>query len=160
MDLHVEFTNLPPFVARLRGARAIIRAELTTAMHRIVVLGQNATRELAPVDTGRLRNSIVSRVEAGGDVRGIWGTNVAYAIVMEEGRAPGSAMPPQGALLGWMGRHGIDASAEFVVRRAIGRRGIRALHFFRRAFDRVKPVVQRELSAAIGRALDRIGGGR
>lgn len=157
----VEIPELPPFAARLRGAQSVLRSELTTAMRRIVIAGQTLSRGLAPVDTGRLRDSITGRVTAvGGDVRGSWGTSLPYAEAVEEGRRAGAPMPPQGALLGWMGRHGIEASLEFVVRRAIGRRGTKARWFLRDAKERVAPVVERELSAGLGRALDRIGGGR
>lgn len=158
MDFQVDIPALPPFVARLRGAQTVLRNELATSMQRLVILGQNAAREGAPVDTGRLRNSITSRVELGGTVRGVWGTNITYAETMEEGRRAGAPMPPAGALIGWMSRHGIDPSAEFVVRRAIGRHGIKGRHFFRASLDRLRPIAVRELNAAYMRALKWIGG--
>jgi hypothetical protein len=96
---------------------------------------------------------MVAAREMGGAIRGAWGTNVPYARPMEDGRAAGSAMPPSGALLGWMGRHGIDAKFEFVVRRAIGRHGIAGKHYMKRAHDEVRPFLRRELQAAVKRTL-------
>jgi hypothetical protein len=51
------------------------------------------------------------------------------SIFVERGRRALRRMPPRGALIGWMARHGIPASREFVIRRAIGRRGIQARPF-------------------------------
>jgi hypothetical protein len=155
MDFRVDFPTLPPFVARLKGAQPILRDEITKSMHRLVIRGQNVSRELAPVDTGRLRNSIVSRVEsAGGEVRGIWGTNVVYGPTMENGRRAGAPMPPKGALLGWMNRHG--GGDEFALRLAISRKGIQGKFFMRKSLDRLMPLVSKELSAALARALERL----
>jgi hypothetical protein len=161
LDFRVEMPTLPPFVARFNGAQAVVRDELTKAMQRIVIGGQNASRELAGVDTGSFRNSIVGKVtSATGSVTGQWGSNRSYAPEQEYGRRAGAPMPPQGSLLGWMGRHGLDASLEFVIRRAIARNGIKARHVFSLALDRVKPIVAKELSDGLGRALARIGGGQ
>lgn len=52
--------------------------------------------------------------------------------VGEEGRRPGK-MPPSGALLGWMSRHGMDPKGEFALRRRIGRLGTSGSHAITRA---------------------------
>ena len=77
----------------------------------------------APVDTGRLRSSIASQVN---ETQAIIGSNVAYAPYVEFGTRP--HWPPQGALQPWAQRHGFPAgkAGDFLVRRAISRRGTRA----------------------------------
>ncbi|WP_407553075.1 HK97 gp10 family phage protein [Streptomyces sp. Pv4-95] len=65
---------------------------------------QNEARRLAPVDTGRLRSSIVSRREGG--IRGVGyavGTNVNYAAAVEYGTAPHVITPKNGKALYWPG---------------------------------------------------------
>jgi hypothetical protein len=44
-------------------------------------------------------------------------------------------MPPAGALIGWMTRHGMDTRMEFALRRAIARRGIPEKRFLRGALE-------------------------
>lgn len=78
----------------------------------------------APVDTGRLRRSI----HVTGPYRGQFGpawdvaAHVNYARWVHDGRGPGR-MPPPAALRAWARRHGM-AGAEFLIARAIGRRGV------------------------------------
>jgi hypothetical protein len=95
------------------------------------------------VDTGHGRRSITHQVDRR---RARVGTNVAYLEVMARGRKPGRRMPPPGVLLGWMRRHGIPADREFVVRRAIGRKGIRGDDFDKKALVASVPRIEAELS--------------
>jgi hypothetical protein len=78
---------------------------------------------------------------------------------MEDGRRAGAAMPPAGALLGWMGRHGVDAKTEFVIRRAIGRKGIKGKHFMQKGRLTIQPKVRTEFVAVRDRIVARLGGG-
>lgn len=158
MEFDIEWPTLPAFAAKLKGADTILRKEVTASMHRLVIRGQNFSRALAPVDTGRLRNSIVTRVEsAGGSVQGIWGTNVTYGPTMEHGRRAGAPMPPKGALLGWMNRHG--GGSEYALRLAISRNGIKGKHFMRDGLKKIEPLVKTELSKALERTLKALGAG-
>jgi hypothetical protein len=70
------------------------------------------------------------------------------SIFVERGRRAGARMPPGGVLLGWMGRHGIPPRAEFVIRRAIGRRGIRARPFMSPLAEQLQPQARRLLAEA------------
>lgn len=104
---------------------------------RSAIFLQSRAREniygVGAVDTGRLGNSI--GIEHEGDLTRLVGTNLPYGVVVEKGRSAGSKMPPQGALLGWMGRHGIPADAEFQVRRGIAMNGIAPRPFFMPAIE-------------------------
>lgn len=70
------------------------------------------------------------------------------SIFVERGRRAGLRMPPGGVLLGWMSRHGIPANREFVIRRAIGRRGIKARPFMAPLPTQLEPVRQQILAQA------------
>lgn len=156
-DFEVRFTNLDGFVRKYANAERIVREEMVGGIRRIVLAGEALSKKFVRTDTHNLQRSITSTVtQAGGDVRGVWGTNVSYGKVIEFGRRPGAAMPPAGALIGWMRRHGIDASAEFVVRRAIGAHGIKAVSFMKRALTEIKPAAHREMEAVVQRIIHRL----
>lgn len=71
-----------PHLARDAAASPAVRAVVTT----IAVMVERAARRRAPVDTGRLRNSITHRVRSGryGPVAEV-GTNLDYAAPQEFG---------------------------------------------------------------------------
>lgn len=55
-------------------------------MATLCALIETAAKGHCPVDTGRLRSSITHRVEAdGGEIVGVVGTSVEYAIYVHEG---------------------------------------------------------------------------
>lgn len=65
---------------------------------------QNEARRLAPVDTGRLRSSIVTRSEDHGRTYTVTiGTNVNYAEAVENGTAPHRIYPRRAQALYWPG---------------------------------------------------------
>jgi hypothetical protein len=67
-------------------------------------------------------------------------------------------MPPAGALVGWMQRHGWDLKKEFVLRRAIGRDGIPAVEPFAKGFAKNRALLatqQRLLASALITELNR-----
>lgn len=161
-DIHMDTSQVDNYARAMKAAPQRLTKELTTAVTRITVEGQGRSRRhmQGHNDTGRLTNSLaVEPTRAmGTQIRGTWGTNVDYAPPVEEGRAAGSAMPPPGALTGWLQRHGIDPTFEFVVARAIARRGIPAVHFMKKAREEVKPIAKREIRAAVQRTLAGIRG--
>lgn len=48
----------------------------------------------------------------------------AHGIFVEDGRKPGSRMPPDAPIREWAKRHGIDETRIFALRKAIGLKGI------------------------------------
>lgn len=110
------------------------------------------------VDTGNYRDSLFAEVT---NRRGQLTLTVGpperldiQGSTLEFGRRPGSRMPPAGVLLPWMARHGIPESAEFVIRRAIGRNGLQGQPFphIGLAVDDSLPV----FDAAFERVLDKL----
>lgn len=61
-------------------------------------------------------------------------TNSPIVVEIDQGRQPGR-MPPVRALARWAERHGIDRRRGFFIARAIGRRGSKPVHFFKRAAE-------------------------
>lgn len=139
----------------LAGGTARLQDELLTAMQRSVALLQKDAMTATPVATGTLRRSITTSATP---VLGEVGSAVAYARYVEEGRRAGAAMPPPGALLGWMAGKGIPAEAEFSVRRAIAARGIVGKRMFANALAKNSPAIEREFSEALRRFAAGLGG--
>jgi HK97 gp10 family phage protein len=86
--------NSPEFLSGLQTALGRMKIDGEKGLLRIGLRVQNAARELCPVDTGRLRSSIVHK--PGRDGRGPYvevGTNVAYAAYVEFGTSRQMAQP-------------------------------------------------------------------
>lgn len=78
--------------------------DVKKAVERTAVDVQNEARRRAPVDTGRLRSSIVHRMEnRGRSVSYSVGTNVNYAAAVEFGTAPHVIVPKNRKALYWPG---------------------------------------------------------
>lgn len=81
-----------------------LSTESKEATRRTGVRVQNEARRLAPVDTGRLRSSIVHRAEDRGRFYTVTvGTNVNYADDVEYGTAPHRIYPRNKKALYWPG---------------------------------------------------------
>jgi len=123
--LHETQRKLEQVIADLQGD------EMTENMRAAVLILERGVKVLAPVDTGRMRASIVPAVEQRfGKIVGRVGTPVEYAPHVEFGTRP--HMPPVAALQTWARRHGMNA---YVLARAIARRGTRGRFFFKRALE-------------------------
>ena len=78
--------------------------DVRRAVDRTRIDVQNEARRRAPVDTGRLRSSIVSRAEGSGRSVGYMvGTNVNYAAAVEYGTSPHVIKPVNKRALYWPG---------------------------------------------------------
>lgn len=142
--------------------RASVR--MATAMRRwlggVLRRVRDDVRDYAPVDTGRFRRSVRYRThQRGAIVFGVVESTEPAIIqnVIEHGRRPGAPMPPSGVLLGWMARHGIPAKQEFVLRRSIGVKGIRARAPFGKAIKKNAGLLRsqhRQLATVIIRELE------
>ena len=141
------------------------------AMRESVLLLQRDAKINAPVDTGRLRASIMPEVRTHSDViEGVVGSNVIYAPYMEFGTgvftgpeesfagafamAPhtgaGRHWPPSEALSDWARRHGIPSG--YLVARAIGMRGgLRPRRYLQRALESNRDRIKRIWENTVGR---------
>jgi len=155
----VDVSQLVTLSKRYAAAGPIVQDELVNAGERSALAIEGLAKRYAPVDTGTLRRSITHEAKPyAGGVRATAGTNVPYAEAVEKGRRAGASMPPRGVLIasGWLRRHGLPDSAEFVVRRAIARRGIPARPYLIKAFSELKPQIVKEFQAMPGRVFLRL----
>lgn len=154
-DLSIDASDLQAWASRIAGAPAILGQEQLTAMQRATLTVQAGAQSVVRVDKGELRQSVTTVATAD---EGKVGTNKIQGVVMDKGRRAGAPMPPQGALLGWMARHGIPEEMEFVVRRAIARKGITGDKWLTGTFERLKPEIIAEFRAIFPRLIARMKG--
>lgn len=97
-----------------------IRDARGTPMHNAfrsaTLLVQRDAKKLSPVNTGRLRASIMPELRVEGNtIMGVVGSSVLYAPFMEFGTGTPAGhsphVPPMGVLSGWAARHGMTAFA-------------------------------------------------
>ncbi|MFD8667079.1 HK97 gp10 family phage protein [Streptomyces microflavus] len=125
-----------------RGLRRVLGGmsdDVKRAVERTRIDVQNEARRRAPVDTGRLRSSIVSRAEGAGRSLGyVVGTNVNYAAAVEYGTAPHVIVPKNGKALYWPGaRHPVAR---------VNHPGTRAQPFLRPAIEMTEIFFRANLS--------------
>lgn len=157
-DIAVEIRNLEETQREMERIVQELHGEpMLNAMRTATLLVQRDARIFAPVDTGRLRASIVPEVRVQGkDVMGVVGSNVFYAPYMEFGTGAfgkgGSHFPPPSALDVWARRHGLPNG--FVVARAIWRRGgLKGRKYLQRAFEQNKGRIQQLIGSAVAKII-------
>ena len=117
--------------------------DVKQAVDRTRIDVQNEARRRAPVDTGRLRSSIVSRAEGSGRSLGYMvGTNVNYAAAVEYGTSPHVIKPTTKKALYWPG------AAHPVAQ--VNHPGTAAKPFLRPAIE-MTPIFWRAHASQIGR---------
>jgi hypothetical protein len=115
----------------------------------------------APVDRGKLRQSINTRLTGSGlSLKGEVGPNVeVYGHVMEFGAKP--FWPNVGALMGWVKRviappaEMLD-SVTFLIGRKISRSGIAARRYMGRALDKNRARIWARMNRALNEAVGRL----
>lgn len=110
MDLRASASsriNTRQYENAVRRTLRLMSAQTRQAVVQTGIDVQNEARRRAPVDTGRLRSSIVHRVSGGSSsVDVAVGTNVNYAEDVENGTPPHVILPKNGKALYWPGaRH-------------------------------------------------------
>lgn len=122
----VRIEGLDELQRKLVGSRADV--PVGRFLDRGALLIQRGAREKAPVDQGRLRNSI--GVESPTTRSRRIGPNVEYGEWVELGTRP--HWPPPGALAGWARRHGMT---DYQARRSIAMKGTKARPYLQPAAD-------------------------
>jgi hypothetical protein len=154
--------DLRNWQAELQRFPKTLDAELYRSARVVAFQGEGLSKQYVKRGpTGNLANTIYSDAKLQSDgVIAIFGASAAYAINVEEGRRAGAKMPPQGALLPWMAAVGIPEEAEFVVRRAIARKGIPPAPFISKAFAQMQAsgFIVQQFESAVDRALQKLGG--
>lgn len=144
VDVQFRFGEILDLAARLPKVQPAVEAKADSIGELLAHEGVRRTQQRVRKDEGTGARSITARRTAR---TWTFGTPLSYMRVMEKGRRAGARMPPSGVMLPWMRRHGIPASHEFVIRRAIGRRGIKGDHVFADVRKELAPQAKRELGA-------------
>jgi len=132
MERIVRDLNGPPFLQGMRDATMLVTA---------------SAKQLAPVDTGRLRASITPEVRMmGNETVGVVGSNVVYAPYVEFGTRPHWA--PFRAFEVWAKRHGLN---EAEVWWAVGLKGTKAHPYLVPAFEQNTDKIFQKLGECVGR---------
>lgn len=152
ITISVNLKNVEPLLKRLspseRGRRMRNAMEESVGFLRAEVVKET------PVDTGTAAGSITTVILGSPlDVTGKVFSPLEYVSVLEEGRRPGSTMPPTEPIARWLSRKGSDPKLAFVVARSIGRRGTKAHKMFARSIERgrsrVAGIFQRHLTGGL-----------
>ena len=148
MTVDIEVRGLKEARARmLHIAEQLSGVPMVQAMKDAALYVTAGARRLAPVDTGRLRASIIPEIRVmTNEVVGVVGSNVVYAPYMEFGTRPHWA--PPGALSTWARRHG--GMPEFVIRRAIAMRGLKPRRYLQGGFEANKTRIIARIERAVG----------
>lgn len=148
----IRFDDARAFAARMAQAPQIVGDELTRSVDRVTLQGERYTKVETPVHTGHLKRSIAMQPAtfAGGAATGSWGTNVPYALPVEEGRRGFSAGP--GKVLRFIPK----GSSTPIYRKRVG--PARGHFMFKKALAKVRPLVGREMRDGIRRIVVRLGG--
>lgn len=154
-QLTVEVNGLQAIEGKLKNPQ-LVAAPLKTLLTDLGLLAQRVARQEAPRDTAGLQRSLGLEVKP---LYATVSTALNYAPVMEFGRRPGARMPPPDALAGWARRHGLPASALFVLARAIGRRGIKGRFFMAKAKTAVEAALPGRVDK-MGKEIEKLWGGR
>ena len=132
-SITVTIHGLDELRGKLVGSRA--DAPVGRFLDRGATYLQGQGRKHAPVDRGRLRNSIGTESPTLRTRR--IGPSVDYGEYVETGTRP--HWPPPGALAGWAKRHGMS---EYAVRRKISIAGTKAQPYMQPAADETEPYLE------------------
>ena len=130
----ITVSGIPETIAKL-DYRPLIEIPLRNFLLKSAFAVEGKAKEFAPVDTGRLRASITSRIE---ETKATIAPTVHYGAHVEFGTRP--HFPPPSALEPWARRHGMNA---FAVARAISRRGTRRHPYMVPAAQAAAPDISR-----------------
>jgi hypothetical protein len=166
MGYEVELIGFTEQTAKLHASAEIIDRRARNAMVDALHDVEAAVIPLVPVNQGRLKNSMGSRVTGGiRSVTGIFGSSIKepYPEVMELGSKP--FFPPPEALERWaqlkFGLNAVDAKAlAFLVARKISRVGIKGRFFIQRGFEKAKDSVLGRFASALRLITEDLSNGR
>jgi len=137
MKIETKIMGVDEVRAKL-DERSLIGKPLAKMLWKAALYLEGLVKKETPVDTGVLRSSIRAKIDPS-PAMPLWAktyTMVKYASFVEKGTKP--HWPPPGALARWAHLHHIP---EFLVARAIARRGTKGAFMFKKALEQGKAKV-------------------
>ena len=118
--------------------RDIRGTPMLNAFRSATLLVQRDAKRLSPVDSGRLRASIMPEVRTeGNNIMGVVGSKVIYAPYMEFGTGTPAGnsphVPPMSVLGVWAARHGMSTYSVWLA--IVMRGGLRPRRYLQQAFE-------------------------
>lgn len=154
MEIRIDLQALEQFAKRHQGADRVVREEIATTVNTIALDVQNRVVGTVPKRTGTLSRSYsaLGQFASQSRLQARFGSNLPYAVVVEEGRGPVTIRPVNRKALAftWGGK-------QFVVKSVTqpARRG--GFHVQRAIRDRLD-AAQRELDRLPVRIMKRLHG--
>jgi hypothetical protein len=112
-DVTIQITGLTPLLGKVSGT--VLADAVKRLVTQAAVLAENEGKKRSPVDTGRLRASIVHKVAG---TSGWAGTNVKYGLYLDQPRTRNPHYrggPYSGSsTAGWLTEHAFQATARQV----------------------------------------------
>lgn len=179
VNITMDIEGVEESVAKISKLSVETKARLQTVVKSTAIDVQGRAKELAPVNTNRLRSSIHIIFDSDKLGASIGPSTPIYDSVMEYGRKVGAKMPPFGPgsnLYRWVQLHGMvkkssnkatyhgisiaaasyDAQSKrmaFIVARSIAKKGIRPRRYMQLAWDPIEAKFRRNVEAAINGAV-------
>lgn len=164
VEMKLEYGDITEQVKRFEDAERLWEPVVREAMGQSLHAADNAISGLIPVAFGELLEAQSREIQGGGmSLRGIVFNPKRYALPVEFGRKPGR-MPPVSAIERWVQIKGIASgkdvrSIAYLIARAIGRRGTRAVKMYQRGAKQAQGQIGRIWQAALDKMAKRLGGG-
>jgi hypothetical protein len=163
LDFEIDASEINELIKQFPEYADIVLDETEIAMISSLFMFQELIQAKTPVNFGTLRQSFIPSkpLQRGQSITGNVSTSLAYGIVMERGRTPGSKMPPVNAIELWVRRKlGITGDesrgAAFVIARSIAKKGIKGVFMVENAFEEGSPQAIKLFDLAIEKAVDKI----
>lgn len=163
--INVKLNDLAPtLVGAMKGKRekALKAMQMAVKSHGPRIAQEELSKiQPQPVDRGTYKGSFRAEDTKEGAV---FYNSAPYAGVIEEGRRPGSRMPPIDVIAAWVRRKNKWGSASaksskkpeaqvraiaYLIARSIGRRGLPAREILAKTADRLGPIVVAEIGKAL-----------
>lgn len=165
IEISVTTDGLDESMRALKAFDDIAQDELTKAMYRTTAAIENRAQANAPVDRGRLRGSLGSKIKTLEPtvIRGVVGSSLkdeVYPVVMEEGREPGT-LPPISAIQAWVRRKfrpraQDERSIAWAVATKIKKYGIEGRKYMERAADASVQRIYEHFERAVAAIAERL----
>lgn len=134
MSIHIGVEGRSTTIQTLKNITVKASNEIKGQILKSGLIIESKAKDKAPVDTGLLRAEVETRISDGGFTYEVFPTS-KYAAFVEFGTKP--HFPPPQALAGWARRHGLSGR-EYLIARAIARRGTRPQPFLFPAYEAEK----------------------
>lgn len=143
MSIQVKITGVKEVKKELRlflvSNQKKVRTVVATSAKKI----ESNSKENAPVNTGRYRQSISSETFDKGYKARI-GSNLKYAVTLEKGRRANKKPPPTDAIALWIKQKGLNYDP-YAVARSIGIKGFKGKFIITKGFEKEEPIFENNI---------------